>query len=50
MKEVKSIVYKRGQLNKECLQMVAPIFRKRIPFHLEELRLIDLKISSMCCE
>jgi hypothetical protein len=50
MKELKSIVYKQGSFNQECLKMMAPLFRKRIPFHLEELRLIDLKTSSLCCE
>ena len=41
--DFKSIIYKHNEFNEESLQALIPFFKKKMPFHLEELKLIDLK-------
>ena len=48
--DLKSIIYKKNQLNAESVNELQTIFKRKIPFHLEELKLIDLKVSSLCVE
>ena len=48
--DFKSIVYKKNGFTHESLEALSVLFKHRVPFHLEELKLIDLKITSKCCE
>ena len=46
LKDFKSIIYKMNTVNSLSLQKMVPIFEKRLPMHLEELKLIDCKINA----
>ena len=45
LKDFKSIIYKMNAINSLSLQKMIPILEKRLPMHLEELKLIDCKIN-----
>ena len=45
LRDVKSITYKQNQFSHESLAELAKLFQRRIPYHLEELKLVDLKTS-----
>ena len=45
IKDFKSIIYKMNAINSLSLQKMIPILEKRLPMHLEELKLIDCKIN-----
>lgn len=46
LKDFKSIIYKMNTVNKRSIEMLRPIFEKRLPNHLEELKIIDCKIHA----
>ena len=46
LQDFKSIIYKMNTVNSSALQKLEPAFEKRIPHHLEELKLIDCKINA----
>lgn len=46
LKDFKSIIYKMNTLNKLSLEKLVPVFEKRLPHHLEELKIIDCKVNS----
>lgn len=51
LKDFKSIIYKLNTLNYLSLEKLVPIFQKRLPHHLEELKIIDCKINaSQVCQ
>ena len=43
---VKSITYKQNIMNLDAVNALDPIFKKRLPRNLEELKMIDVKASS----
>ena len=45
MRDFKSLIYKHSSVNQASLDALKPILLKRIPHQLEELKLIDVKIS-----
>lgn len=45
MPDVKSIIYKRDVFDEHSLEAINPLFKKRLPNHLEELKLEDLSIT-----
>ena len=45
MPDVKSIIYKRDVFDERSLEAINPLFKKRLPNHLEELKLEDLSIT-----
>lgn len=44
--DFKSIIYKKNSFNKLSLSAISPLLKREVPYHLEELKLIDIKISS----
>lgn len=46
LKDVKSIVYKQNGINKKAIEALEPLFKRKIPHHLLELRLMDIKSSA----
>ena len=46
LKDFKSIIYKMNILNSHSIQTLNKIFEKRLPNHLEELKIIDCKVNS----
>jgi len=48
--DLKSVCYRQNQLTHESIQELKPFFLRRVPYHLQEVKLVDLKISSQCCE
>ena len=45
LREFKSLIYRQNTLNFESLRAFKPVFEKRFPFQMEELKIIDCKIS-----
>lgn len=45
MQDFKSLTYMKGGINAQAIENLAPILLKRVPNHLEELNIIDCKIS-----
>lgn len=43
MKDFKSIIYKRNKLGPKSLATLPGLLNKTVPFHLDELKLIDIK-------
>ena len=41
LKDVKSIIYKMNEVNQNSITNMLPIFEKRLPNHLAEIKLID---------
>ena len=46
LRDFKSIIYKMNAVNSLSLEKMIPVLDKRLPMHLEELKLIDCKINS----
>ncbi|CDW89852.1 UNKNOWN [Stylonychia lemnae] len=44
--DLKSIIYKSNEFGSKSLKMLKPLIAKSLPYHLEELRIINCKISS----
>ena len=45
LKDCKSIIYHKNEFESNCLEELSRILSKRIPYHLDELKLVDLKIQ-----
>ena len=45
LRDFKSLVYKQNQISQSSLDALKPVFMRRIPHHMEEIKLIDCKIS-----
>ena len=43
--DFKSIIYKQNSFTKESLTALEALLDKKVPYHLEELKLVDLKIQ-----
>ena len=48
--DFKSIIYKQNGFTTESMNSLCTFFTRKVPYHLEELKLIDLKLSPKCCE
>ena len=46
LNDFKSIIYKRNVFDQESLEAITPLMRKKLPNHLEELKIIDCRVSS----
>ena len=46
LKDFKSIIYKHNGFSTETVKSLKLLLSKDIPYHLEELKLIDLKTSA----
>lgn len=46
----RSIIYKKNEFTKHSLAALEPILQKPNPNSLDELKFVELKISSQCCE
>lgn len=45
MKDFKSIIYKQNIFGELSLALIPQLLQRRIPYHLEQLRIIDCKIQ-----
>lgn len=45
LRDFKSLIYKQNSINQRSLDSLMPVFMRRIPHHMEELKLIDCKVS-----
>lgn len=50
MKDFKALIYKKNTINQNAIEKLIPIFIKPIPHHLEELQIIDCKLSATLVE
>jgi len=50
MKDFKSLIYRMSAVNALAIDKLGPIFRNPIPHHMEELQLIDCKLSATLIE
>ena len=50
LKDVKSIIYKMNHINANSIKNLLPILEKRLPNHLQELKLIDCQIHNVLIE
>jgi len=50
LNDFKSIIYKMNGLNQKSIESLGPLLQKRLPHHLEELKIIDCKISGSLIE
>jgi Ran GTPase-activating protein (RanGAP) involved in mRNA processing and transport len=50
LKDFKSIVYRMNAVNQASIDSMKPLYQNRYPYHLEELKLIDCKITTTCLE
>jgi len=48
--DFKSVIYKQNGFTMESMQGLSNLFLRKVPYHLEELKLIDLKLTPKCCE
>ena len=46
VKDFKSIIYKMNPVSSLSIQKMAPLLEKRLPNHLEELKIIDCRINA----
>ena len=46
MKDFKALIYKMNAINSLAIEKLIPIFNKSIPYHLEELSIIDCKMTA----
>ena len=44
LREFKSLIYKQNGLNQNSLLAMRPVFEKRLPMQMEELKIIDCKV------
>ena len=47
VKDFKSIMYKRNEVNALSIERLGPVLKKNIPYNLAELSIIDCKIHSL---
>ena len=47
IKDMKSIMYKRNEVNALSIERLGPLLQKNIPFNLAELSIIDCKIHCL---
>ena len=45
LRDFKSLIYKQNTINLHSLEVLRPVLEKRLPHHLEEIKLIDCKVS-----
>lgn len=45
LRDFKSLIYKQNAINLHSLNVLKPVLAKRLPHHLEEIKLIDCKVS-----
>ena len=50
MKDFKALIYRLSSVNALAIENLGPIFTNPIPNHLEELQLIDCKLSATLIE
>ena len=50
LKDFKAITYRKSDMSQEALPELAKLFQRKIPYHLEELRLVELRVHSQCIE
>ena len=50
MKDFKALIYKMNSINALAIEKMGPIFHKRIPNHLEELSIVDCKMTATMVE
>ena len=50
IKDFKSIIYKRNEINVHAIERLQPLFMKNIPHQLSELEIIDCKIHCVQIE
>ena len=50
MRDFKALTYKQNQLNLEAIQKLTPLLNKVAPNHLEEISLIDCKMTPTMIE
>jgi len=46
IEDVKSVTYRLNGINQKSIEAMIPLFERKLPHHLEELRLIDIKASA----
>ena len=46
LRDFKSLIYRQNTVNLNSLTALKPVLAKRFPFNLDELKLVDCKISS----
>lgn len=46
LRDFKSLVYIKNSINSASLTALKPLLEKRLPYHLQELKLIDCKIQA----
>lgn len=45
MQDFKSLIYHTNSLDQKCIKKIAPLLIKKLPLHLDELRLINLNVT-----
>ena len=45
LRDFKSLIYRQDAVNAASINALKPVFEKRLPHHLEEIKLIDCKIQ-----
>ena len=50
LNDFKSIIYKMNGINQKSIDNLQPLLAKRLPNHLEELKIIDCKMSGSLIE
>lgn len=45
MADFKSLIYHSNNFDENCITKVKPLLKKKLPLHLDELRLINLNIT-----
>ena len=45
LRDFKSLIYKCNTINLHSLDVLKPVLAKRLPYNLEEIKLIDCKVS-----
>ncbi len=50
MKDFKSLIVKQGVFNQNCLDSMFASLKHQIPFHIEEISIIDCKIAPTLIE
>ena len=50
LNDFKAIIYKMNGINQKSIDSLGPLLSKRLPHHLEELKIIDCKMSGSLIE
>ena len=45
LRDFKSLIYKQNTINLNSINALVPVFQRRLPCHMDELKLIDCKVS-----